>query len=287
MHCSWGTHEGDSVRVHNFTCTCTTLTQCHVTLISLQLSLLVSTSLIFFMSLSSTREWAFNAQKFDSFLRQIYALWDCFCWLSRKRNFVALKRWLKHSLGCSGRRVTTDHELLQPFSCRTSGHTTFTRSHVLAQCQKPVIVEQLSTQVEEKCTVPEVLTKAIRYTCTTSLAILHIHTKGRWKKICTNSHKKRKGGGSANAPHCARSASDRAPFLQMLRMRLLMRLGLLIWRQRLNMLKQACSRHLRWQLLFWRQKHACSRHLDSWVFSFDFEFELTLARCSSFMLAHG
>ena len=31
---------------------------------------------------------------------------------------------------------------------------------------------------------------------------------------------KKKGGGSANAPHCARSASDRAPFLQMLRMRL-------------------------------------------------------------------
>ena len=28
------------------------------------------------------------------------------------------------------------------------------------------------------------------------------------KKNCTNSHKKRKGGGSANAPHCARSASD-------------------------------------------------------------------------------
>ena len=47
MHCCWGTHEGDSVRVHNFTCTCTTLTQCHGTLISLQLSLLVSTSLIF------------------------------------------------------------------------------------------------------------------------------------------------------------------------------------------------------------------------------------------------
>ena len=61
----------------------------------------------FFMSLSSTREWAFNAQKFDSFLCQIHALCDCFCWLSRKRNFVALKRWLKHSLGCSGRRVTT------------------------------------------------------------------------------------------------------------------------------------------------------------------------------------
>ena len=70
----------------------------------------------------------------------------------------------------------------------------------------------------------------------------HGKTRGRWKKNCTNSHKKRKGGGSANAPHCARSASDRAPFLQMLRMRL----ELLIWRQRLNMLKQACSRHLRW-----------------------------------------
>ena len=32
--------------------------------------------------------------------------------------------------------------------------------------------------------------------------------KGALKKICTNSHKKRKGGESANAPHCARSASD-------------------------------------------------------------------------------
>ena len=32
--------------------------------------------------------------------------------------------------------------------------------------------------------------------------------KGALKKICTNSPQKRKGGGSANAPHCARSASD-------------------------------------------------------------------------------
>ena len=31
-------------------------------------------------------------------------------------------------------------------------------------------------KVKEKCTVPEVLPKAIRYTCTTSLAILHIYT---------------------------------------------------------------------------------------------------------------
>ena len=62
------------------------------------------------------------------------------------------------------------------------------------------------------------------------------------KKIAPTATKKERGGGSANAPHCARSASDRAPFLQMLRMRL----ELLIWRQRLNMLKQACSRHLRW-----------------------------------------
>ena len=38
-------------------------------------------------------------------------------------------------------------------------------------------------------------------------------SRGRWKKICTNSHKKRKGGGSANAPHCARSASDLEPGL--------------------------------------------------------------------------
>ena len=37
--------------------------------------------------------------------------------------------------------------------------------------------------------------------------------RGRWKKNCTNSHKKRKGGGSANAPHCARSASDLEPGL--------------------------------------------------------------------------
>ena len=26
------------------------------------------------------------------------------------------------------------------------------------------------------------------------------------------------------------------------------------------------SRHLRWYLLFWRQKHACSRHMDNWIF---------------------
>ena len=36
----------------------------------------------------------------------------------------------------------------------------------------------------------------------------HKYIKGALKKICTNSHKKRKGGGSANAPDCARSASD-------------------------------------------------------------------------------
>ena len=107
--------------------------------------------------------------------------------------------------------------------------------------------------------------------------------KGALKKNLHQQPQKRKGGGSANAPHCARSASDRAPFLQMLVL-LRMRLELLIWRQRL---KQVCSRHLRWQLLFWHQKHARSRHFDSWIFSFDFEFELTLARCSSFMLAHG
>ena len=51
------------------------------------------------------------------------------------------------------------------------------------------------------------------------------HQQGGVEKVCTNSHKKRKGGGSANAPHCARSASDRAPFLQMLRMRLELLIG--------------------------------------------------------------
>ena len=37
--------------------------------------------------------------------------------------------------------------------------------------------------------------------------------RGRWKKNCTNSHKKRKGGGSRDASHCARSASDLEPGL--------------------------------------------------------------------------
>ena len=36
-------------------------------------------------------------------------------------------------------------------------------------------------------------------------------TKGALKKNCTNSHKKRKGGGSANAPHCARSPQTLEP----------------------------------------------------------------------------
>ena len=62
MRCCWDTHEGDSVPVHTFhllfsTSIRTTLIQCHGTLITLQLSLLVSTSLIFIL-LNSTREWA-------------------------------------------------------------------------------------------------------------------------------------------------------------------------------------------------------------------------------------
>ena len=40
------------------------------------------------------------------------------------------------------------------------------------------------------------------------LTEVYIIEGGVEKKMCTNSHKKRKGGGSANAPHCARSASD-------------------------------------------------------------------------------
>ena len=53
------------------------------------------------------------------------------------------------------------------------------------------------------------------------------NNKGAVKKICTNSHKKRKGGGSANAPHCARSASAVTPSVADLRMRKL----LTFWRQ--------------------------------------------------------
>ena len=37
--------------------------------------------------------------------------------------------------------------------------------------------------------------------------------KGAVKKDCTNSHKKKKGGGSRDASHCARSASDLEPGL--------------------------------------------------------------------------
>ena len=139
MHCSWGTHEGDSVPVHNFTCTCTTLTQCHGTLISLQLSLLVSTSLIFLcrsvalenellMHKSSTRFFA----KYTHFAIVFAG--------SAERGTLLL--W---NGGWSIRLAALGEELRLP-------------------------------KVEEKCTVPEVLTKAIRYTCTTSLAILHIHT---------------------------------------------------------------------------------------------------------------
>ena len=139
MHCSWGTHEGDSVRVHSFTCTCTTLTQCHGTLISLQLSLLVSTSLIFLcrsvalenellMHKSSTRFFA----KYTHFAIVFAG--------SAERGTLLL--W---NGGWSIRLAALGEELRLP-------------------------------KVEEKCTVPEVLTKAIRYTCTTSLAILHIRT---------------------------------------------------------------------------------------------------------------
>ena len=52
-------------------------------------------------------------------------------------------------------------------------------------------------------------------------------SRGRWKKNCTNSHKKRKGGGSRDASHCARSASAVTPSVADLRMRKL----LTFWRQ--------------------------------------------------------
>ena len=51
--------------------------------------------------------------------------------------------------------------------------------------------------------------------------------RGRWKKNCTNSHKKRKGGGSRDASHCPRSASAVTPSVADLRMRKL----LTFWRQ--------------------------------------------------------
>ena len=65
--------------------------------------------------------------------------------------------------------------------------------------------------------------------------------KGALKKIAPTATKKERGGGSTNAPHCARSASDRAPFLQMLRMRLELLIGA-NWRTHAF----SCSRHLRW-----------------------------------------
>ena len=52
-------------------------------------------------------------------------------------------------------------------------------------------------------------------------------SKGAVKKTCTNSHKKRKGGGSRDASHCARSASAVTPSVADLRMRKL----LTFWRQ--------------------------------------------------------
>ena len=43
-------------------------------------------------------------------------------------------------------------------------------------------------------------------------------SKGAVKKNCTNSHKKRKGGGSRDPSHCARSASAVTPSVADLRM---------------------------------------------------------------------
>ena len=141
MHCSWGTHEGDSVRVHNFTCTCTTLTQCHrrPTLISLQLSLLVSTSLIFLCrSVALENELLIHKSSTRFFAK--YTHFAIVFAGSAERGTLLL--W---NGGWSIRLAAPGEELRLP-------------------------------KVEEKCTVPEVLTKAIRYTCTTSLAILHIYT---------------------------------------------------------------------------------------------------------------
>ena len=139
MHCCWGTDEGDSVRVHNFTCTCTTLTQCHGTLISLQLSLLVSTSLIF-LCRSAALENELLMHKSSTRFFAKYTHFAIVFAGSAERGTLLL--W---SGGWSIRLAALGEELRLP-------------------------------KVEEKCIVPEVLTKAIRYTCTTSLAILHIYT---------------------------------------------------------------------------------------------------------------
>ena len=114
-----------------------------------------------------------------------------------------------------------------------------------------------------------------------------ISTKRRWKKNCTNSHPKKKGGGGRKRPCpalcevCLRPSAisadvthavgvaDMAPTTEHAEASLFAPVAVVV------------------AVLAWRQKHACSRHLDSWIFSFDFEFQLTLVRCSSFMLAHG
>ena len=89
------------------------------------------------MSLSSTREWAFNAQSSTRFFAKYTHFAIVFAG-SAERGTLLL--W---NGGWSIRLAALGEELRLP-------------------------------KVEEKCTVPEVLTKAIRYTCTTSLAILHI-----------------------------------------------------------------------------------------------------------------
>ena len=75
--------------------------------------------------------------------------------------------------------------------------------------------------------------------------------RGRWKKICTNSHKKRKGGGSANAPHCARSASDRRtrPFFPLSATNALWTTALVLVSQGFGcpMVVQSLSKRVQWR----------------------------------------
>ena len=64
------------------------------------------------------------------------------------------------------------------------------------------------------------------------------------KKNCTNSHKKRKGGGSRDTSHCARSASAVTPSVADLRMRKL----LTFWRQMRRWRQGFARKDKRWLL---------------------------------------
>ena len=105
--------------------------------------------------------------------------------------------------------------------------------------------------------------------------------KGALKKICTNSHKKKERGEEAPMPRTVRGLPQtERHFCRCYACGWSCWFGASDWTCWSKPVRAICGGSC--CLL-----DACSRHLDSWIFSFDFEFQLTLARRSSFMLAHG